>query len=330
MSLLYPQPSVDLTSKPLNPQKHKSTNQAGPTHIKNEPPLATCLGSDYAAPALYEEAGMAKQLLIYERVVPVSSDAHRNISIKRSDDYSFAAKLNSVPLLAAEFLAAAQDYPIVFANSDSTVFPAVLLGFEDGINLCVDTDGAWTGGYIPAFVRRYPFVFAEGLDGENGKFTLCIDEAYPGINSDGRGERLFDADGNRTQFLNTNLSFVTQFQAQFARTKDFGAKLAELGLLEPAQANYTTADGRTGSLSGFSTVVRDRLKALPEKVLQAMFAADELELCFAHLHSLQNINRLGAKVPQVASGMAEPTKIEQPESSADTDSNPEKNNKAKK
>lgn len=273
---------------------------------------------------------MAKQLLIYERVVPVSSDVHRNTSIKKSDDYSFAAKLNSVPLLAAEFLTAAQDYPIVFATSDNSVFPAVLLGFEDGKSLCVGADGSWTGGYIPAFLRRYPFVFAEGLEGEAGKFTLCIDETYPGINTEGRGERIFDADGNRTQFLNTNLSFVTQFQAQFARTKDFGTRLANLGLLEPAQANYTTADGRTGSLSGFSTIVRDRLKAIPEKTLQTMFASDELELCFAHLHSLQNINRLGAKIPQVATGMAEPTVIEQPETKPETEQNHEKKVKAEK
>ena len=45
------------------------------------------------------------------------------------------------------------------------------------------------------------------------------------------------------------------------------------------------------------TINRDRLKAIPEASLQEMFATDELELCFIHLHSLQNINRLGNRVP---------------------------------
>lgn len=252
---------------------------------------------------------MAKQLLIYDRVVPISSDTHKDWSVKTTDSYEFAKSLNSVPLLAAEFLASAQDYAIVFAASEDSVFPAVLLGFEDGANLCVDASGSWIGGYIPAFLRRYPFVFAEDVAEEAGKFTLCIDEEYPGLNQEGRGERLFDSEGNRTQYLQTMLTFVTQFQAQFSRTKQFCDKLNALNLLDPAQAQFTTADGRTGTLGGFKTIVRDRLKAISDKDLKEMFSTDELELCYAHLHSLQNINRLGSKTPTVAPGMSAPLEI---------------------
>lgn len=259
---------------------------------------------------------MAKQLLIYDRVVPISSDTHRDWSVKITEDYKFSSELNSVPLLAAEFLTAAQDYAIVFAASDDAVFPAILLGFEDGNNLCVAADGAWTGGYIPAFLRRYPFVFAEDVGEESGKFTLCIDEEYSGLNKEGRGERLFDSEGNRTQFLQTMLTFVTQFQAQFNRTKQFCDKLQKLQLLEPAQARFTTSEGRTGTLSGFSTIVRDRLKAISEADLKEMFTTDELELCFVHLHSLQNINRLGSKSPKVATGLAAPLEIKTEEQEA--------------
>jgi hypothetical protein len=252
---------------------------------------------------------MAKQMLIYDRVVPISSEAHRDVSVKVIENFAFATSLNSVPLLAAEFIAAAQDYAIVFASGSDAIFPAVLLGFEDGANLCVDASGAWVGGYVPAFLRRYPFVFAEDVGGESGKFTLCIDEDYVGLNREGRGERLFDSDGNRTQYLQTMLAFVSQFQAQFSRTRTFGERLKRLGLLEDAQARFTTAEGRTGTLGGFQTIVRDRLKAIPEAELKAMFATDELELCFVHLHSLQNINRLGSKAPTRAAGLAEPMQI---------------------
>lgn len=267
---------------------------------------------------------MAKQLLIYDRVVPVSSETHRDWSVKITENYKFSESLNSVPLLAAEFLTAAQDYAIVFASSDQSVFPAVLLGFEDGTNLCVAEDGSWRGGYIPAFLRRYPFVFAEDVGEEAGKFTLCIDEEYSGLNKDGRGERLFDSEGNRTQFLQTMLTFVSQFQAQFNRTKQFCDKLNKLNLLEPAQARFTTADGRTGTLGGFLTIVRDRLKAISDADLKEMFTTDELELCFVHLHSLQNINRLGTKAPKVAAGLSEPLEIKSEEevSAAPADAEP--------
>lgn len=239
---------------------------------------------------------MSKQLLIYERVVPLSSEAHRNVSVKATDSFDFARDLNSVPLLAAEFTSAVPDHPIVFAGEGASVFPAVLLGLEDASNLCVDAAGNWTGGYVPAFLRRYPFVFSQA----EGTFTLCVDEAFAGLNTEGRGERLFDVDGNRTQFLQTMLTFVQQYQAQFERTKLFCQRLVALDLLEPAQARFTTPDGKAGTLNGFSTVNRDRLKAIPEESLKEMFATDELELCFVHLHSLQNINRLGNKAPAAA------------------------------
>jgi hypothetical protein len=265
---------------------------------------------------------MSKQLLIYDRVVPISSEAHKEYSVKVTQNYTFANSLNSCPLLAAEFISASQDYAIVFAGNDGSVFPAILLGFQDGENLFVGDEGAWKGAYIPAFLRRYPFVFAEDVEGD-GKFTLCIDEGYAGLNKDGRGERLFDSEGNRTQFLQSMLTFVTQFQAQFNRTKQFSDKLMRLGLLEPAQARFTTAEGKTGNLGGFLTIVRDRLKAIPENELQEMFATDELELCYAHLHSLQNINRLGSHMQSKPAGLAEPMEISTSEANTPADSEDE-------
>ena len=237
---------------------------------------------------------MSKQLLIYERVVPLSSEAHRDVSVKGIDTFDFARDLNSVPLLAAEFTTAVPDHPIVFAGQGDAIFPAVLLGLEDSQNLCVDADGNWNGGYVPAFLRRYPFVFAQ----DGGNFTLCVDETYPGLNRENRGERLFDADGNRTQYLQTMLTFVQQYQAQFERTRLFCQRLVALDLLEPAQARFTTADGRAGTL-------------------KEMFATDELELCFVHLHSLQNITRLANKAPvAVAAPAAEETAPAAPKSKA--------------
>lgn len=262
---------------------------------------------------------MSKQLLIYDRVVPISSETHRDWSVKISENYSFSKSLNSVPLLAAEFISAAQNYSIVFAANDKSVFPAILLGFEDGKNLFVDDAGSWTGSYIPAFLRRYPFVFSEDVEGESGKFTLCIDEEYSGLNKEGKGERLFDTDGNRTQFLQTMLTFVSQFQAQFNRTQEFCNRLSRLGLLEPAQARFTTSDGKTGTLGGFLTIMRDRLKAIPESELKEMFSSDELELCYAHLHSLQNVNKLGSNLQSKPAGLVAPMEISQ----ADDISKPE-------
>lgn len=239
---------------------------------------------------------MAKQLLIYDKAVPVNATTHKDVSIKMTGTYSFAKEVNSVPIVAAEFMAAAADSVIVFAGTEDAVFPAVLLGVETDRNDYINADGAWTGRYVPAFLRRYPFIFAQNDDGE--QLTLCIDESFEGVNSEGKGERLFDSEGERSQYLETQLNFAAQYQNQFLRTKMFCDRLLELGLLEPAVANFTGDDSKPRRLSGFYRIAREKLKAIAPETLTQMFQNDELELCYVHLQSFNNIQTLGTKVAE--------------------------------
>lgn len=241
---------------------------------------------------------MAKQLMIYERAVPISSERHRDWSVKMGQSYSFARGVNSVPLLAAEMLAAAQHYTIVFAGDEKTVFPSVILGMRENENGHVDAAGTWTGAYVPAFLRRYPFVFARSDDGKT--FTLCIDEEFEGFNKDGRGERMFDAEGNRTQFLENMLTFTREYQALFERTQVFCERLLKHALLQPAQAQFTLPGGQTASLAGFFTIDRAKLKDLAPEVLSEMARTDELELCYVHLQSLNNLTPMARRIAESA------------------------------
>jgi len=233
---------------------------------------------------------VSKQLLIYEQAVPVSKEQHANYCVKIGEDYGFAKEINSVPLTAVEFPKTAPEYPIVFAGKDDSVVPVAILGVKDNENLFVDDKGAWTATYIPAFIRRYPFVFSnnEGTD----TFSLCIDEQFSGSNEEGRGEHLFDKDGERTQYLNGVLEFVKEYQIQFNRTKVFCSKLQELDLLEPMQAQFSLPSGKKMSLSGFMVISRDKLKALPGDKLAELAGTDELELAYTHLQSMRNFSTM--------------------------------------
>ncbi len=230
---------------------------------------------------------MSKQMIIYERAVPITPEQHGGLSVDTKAGYGFAAGVNSVPLAAAEFAAAASEHVIVFVGSGDDLMPTVILGRREGDNAFVNGQGQWIGGYIPAFLRRYPFVFAAGQ--KEGSFTLCIDEAYEGLKTDGIGERLFDAEGNRTDYLERMLKFSTDYQAQFNRTRAFMKRLVDLDLLEDARAEFGGSNGASTRIAGFRTIGRDKLKALPGDTQHAMAQTDELELCYLHLHSLRNI-----------------------------------------
>jgi hypothetical protein len=233
-----------------------------------------------------------KQLLIYERAQPLRVTEHGDTSVKPLRDYNFARALNSIPVVAAEFSAAAQDMAIIFAGTEDEVLPAVLLGVEEGSNLFVTQGGRWTGQYIPAFLRRYPFVFAQNDAGD--QLSLCIDEACEALNVDGIGERLFDSEGSRTNYLNQMLDFASQYQSQFLRTRLFCQRLKALNLLEPAALSINDADGQRG-MAGFYRVSRERLKEIPQDALIEMFNTDELELCYLHLQSLTNVEGLSRR-----------------------------------
>lgn len=223
---------------------------------------------------------------MYESVSPINASTHGDVSIKPATNLEFSRGINSIPVVAAEFPSAAQDMAIVFTGDDDAMVPVALTGVKPNENVYLNEDGKWTGRYVPAFLRRYPFIFARS---DVDTMTLCLDEAYSGINRDGRGERLFDADGNRTQYLGNMLGFVTQYQRQHIVTQAFCKRLASLGLLEAATLSATDADGETRRLVGFQVINRQKFKAIPDADLLAMFRSDELELCYLHMHSLQNL-----------------------------------------
>jgi hypothetical protein len=237
---------------------------------------------------------MAKQLLIYENAIPVSKTKHRDLSIKIDKTFAFAKELTAAPITAVEFPVAAREYTIVFTGKGESLAPAVILGVQNGENLFIDKDGAYSGKYVPAFLRRYPFVFSSVDKGEN--LTLCLDEAFKGCNRDGQGERLFDSEGKQTIYLKNVLGFLREYQKQHARTKLFCKKLEELDLLETMQALIDPANGKRARLTGFLAVSRKKLKALSAKQIEGLFKTDELELIYLHLQSMRNFEVLVEKL----------------------------------
>jgi hypothetical protein len=243
---------------------------------------------------------MSTQLLIYQTAVPVSRGRHNECFVETGANYAFSDKVNSVPLMAVEFPQAAAEYAIVFAGGDGEIMPAVILGMRGSENLFLSKESNWEARYIPAFVRRYPFVFSKSPDGKS--FMLCVDEAFPGFNREGRGQRLFNEDGKPAQYVDAILKFLQEYQAQFLRTQSFCNKVKELDLLEPMQAQVTLTSGEQLSLTGFMAVSRAKLRALPGDKLAELAKTDELELLYLHLHSMRNFAGLKDRLLVVEGG----------------------------
>jgi len=251
--------------------------------------------------------------LFYENPIALNSETHRNLKIKPSSEgLKFSGKTNSVLLAGVEFPEACKHFPIVFAKiSDQLVLPVALLGFRELENLFVDASGQWKSAYVPAYVRRYPFVL--GKAGNSEQLTVCIDESYPGFGAD-EGQPLFNEKGESTDYLKGVLAFLQDYQAQLERTDKFLQALRECDLLMDVSANVSLAGGESFSIAGLMMVDERKLQALPEAQILRLFRSGDLAWVYSHLISISNFNRLprnapaaGAPAPATAPASGTPT-----------------------
>jgi hypothetical protein len=231
--------------------------------------------------------------------VPLNRTQHKDLRLKGIPNVKFAAQAHSVPLTGAEFPIAARDLPILFAGqSMEDAGPMALLGLRQNENLLVDENGVWAANvYVPAFVRRYPFILAEKPAGAEGDdFTVFLDEAYEGFGSD-EGERLFKEDGSDSEMLSNAVGFLGEFQQHVARTHWFMDQLRKHDLLEPRNIRLQK-EGKSINLNGLYVVNEEKLRQLDEKTAHEFLREGVLGWIYAHLLSLPNIDRLAQRLDQ--------------------------------
>lgn len=223
------------------------------------------------------------QPVFYKQPRPLRAEQDVALGLAETVDYRFATDSNSVPLVAAEFTQACKHYPILFADGERSQ-PVALLGLRNMENLFVEGEGKWRSGYVPAYVRRYPFIFMENV--ERSEFVLCIDEAATGV-VQGSGRPLF-ADGKPAPLLDNALAFCRDYQGHHAFTLQFMEALTEAGLLTPNRADVSLATGEKLSLGGFKVIDEARFNALPAETFLQWRERGWLHLVYCHFVSMSN------------------------------------------
>ena len=227
------------------------------------------------------------EMIFYERVVALNDQTHARLRVRPASSFAYAARTNSVPLLSSEFFECAREYPIVFARGEAGPVAAALLGLREAENLYVDKDGTWDARYVPAFVRRYPFVPGKGAQGE---LLVCIDEASECFDAR-EGEPLF-LEGKPSPQLEHAMKFLAEFHQGAATTELLGRRLQDLGLLRQSDSLAQLNDGTQFRLNGLNVVDESKLRALDRDIVQELFVSGGLAVIYAHLMSLGNLGAL--------------------------------------
>lgn len=204
----------------------------------------------------------------------------------RSRDHLFAAGTPLIPLNVAEFQIASRRYPIVFGAQGSMAL--AVLG-ATGANALVDGQGGWRDGvYIPAYVRRYPFLFIKAPE---EKLVLSIDAAYEGICVD--GDALF-VDGQPTDVVRKAIAFCQVFERERGATAKFIDAISDADILSKGQPTFSRPSGRNLTVKGVRIIDQAAFDALPDSALGNWRRNGWLAAIYAHLASLSNWDLVGA------------------------------------
>lgn len=234
----------------------------------------------------------------YQHPVALNREQHRQLKLDASKgNFLFAAKTNSLLLASTEVIDAAASYPVVFVGNEGGPYTlAAMVGLNNEENLFVDAAGKWdAGSYVPAFVRRYPFVLSGGGEAEP-ELTVCIDEAFPGFNA-AAGQPLFDADGKETPLLAAAIDFLQHFHREMLNTNAFAARLSALGLLIP-RSFEVERNGNKLVVEGLVMIDAEKLAALDDATVLTMVRNGDMALAHAHLLSLKQVPHLAVRLEE--------------------------------
>jgi hypothetical protein len=234
-------------------------------------------------------------VLFYSRPEPLSVELHGKMGVKRLDaPFKFAKGGHAIPLTVGEFPLAAVTGPIIFVGDEK--LPLSVMGLNAGENMFLRPDGLFEPGvYIPAYVRRYPFVFAN--DDTNQQMVLCVDRDAEFV-VEGGDLPFFDANGQPSDYTKACMEFCNNFEAERQRTMSFVKLLQELDLFELKTATFTppTPEGQPVAepqkIAEYFGVSEEKLNKLPVEQFIELRDNGALAQIYAHLLSLVGWDRL--------------------------------------
>lgn len=241
-------------------------------------------------------APQANLPMFYNDLMPLNSRDHATWKAKNADAAPWLIGQHAIPLTAEEFPQAARHYPIIFASGDNPV-PLALMGLNEGVNVFVDEEGKVTQPvYIPAYVRRYPFLLAK-LNPSSDELSLCFDPSAGLLGDSEEGQALF-TDGQPSEATQAALGFCEQFEQAGQRTQAFIDELKKHDLLmEGEVAIQQPGNDQPFVYRGFQMVNQEKLREVRGDVLRGWAQSGLLPLLYAHLFSLELISQIfGAQV----------------------------------
>jgi hypothetical protein len=236
--------------------------------------------------------------LFYRELVAFDQATHGQLAFPAQPaDFNYAKATNIIPLLIQETGLALKSYPLVFLPGNDKTPPtlAAMVGIGDNINRFVDNAGQWRADtYIPAWVRRYPFLAVTPAGSKDA--VLALDPSAELLKQTG-GEPLMK-NGEPSERLKGIIAFNQEFTAIAERTNAIVSALQEAGVLEEGSLRFAppgTPPEQAQEINGFLIVSEQKLRALSDEAVLKLHKADAFGLAYAQMLSMNNLDNLLAQ-----------------------------------
>jgi hypothetical protein len=234
---------------------------------------------------------------LYRQPEPLNPIDHGKLGLVESPvPYSFAAGQHFVPALITEFITASSDYPVIFAGEEKA--PIIVMGLRKGQNLFVPDAVNRGEAYIPAYIRRYPFIVANAADADNDAAVICIDRGSELV-GENPTRPFYDGD-IPSEYTNQCISFCQSYENDRIMTQRALNRLKELDLFELRTARFQPTEGmglgtEPIEVAGYYAISSDKLNELPVETYIQLRDQGLLGPIFAHWHSQTQWDRLVAR-----------------------------------
>jgi len=230
--------------------------------------------------------------LFYKDLLPLNSRDHSEWKVSTFENADFLASQHAIPLTVDEFVDAQRNFPIVFTAGDNPL-PIALFGLNEGVNTFIGEDGKLVDyAYIPAYIRRYPFMLAKIQQGSDD-LSLCFDPGAGVVGKFDEGNQLFE-DSEPTEYTKNVLEFCKNFEESGQRTRNFMGELEKLDLLMDGEIAITRNDMPDNPFvyRGFRMVDEKKLRELSGEQFEELNKTGMIVLIHAHLFSLNLMRNL--------------------------------------
>lgn len=256
-----------------------------------------------------QQPELTGNVLFYKNPQPLNPEQHAALGVKQIEQpFGFLRTAHAIPVTVTEFGTTASAYPIIFVGNDLT--PVAVMGVRQNENLFVKEDGTTEADfYVPAFVRRYPFVFANDKDSD--RLLLCVDREAPMVTN--QPDVAFFENGQPTEFTNNAIEFCKEFERQRRATADFVGVLHKFNLLEQKTVAFQPRDqqgnsvGEQQKIADYMAVDEEKLNNLTNEQFVELRESGALGAIYAHMLSLLNWQRVIQRAVAVQPTEAAPT-----------------------